>query len=186
MTQIPIANAAEATYHSPYAGSRPRVRHRGGLFLMWFGQSGTTHVYVWADGFESAFEEAVEWLDDQGFCGFFTTLTRRDFEMTAEDLGWDDIRFRRAWKEIETGRIDSGDATKLLEKTEADLTIIGHTTLRNCEKKLKGGPLYVPSYEWGGDEVASERDIKEVTLRSIEEADLDPDDFSDEISGEFE
>src|SRR5574341_2373388 len=87
--EIPIANAAEAQWHGG------RFRQRGaGLYRMWFGQVGTHEVYVWADNFDSAFEEAVEYLDDKGFCGFFTTIDESDFKDAAESLGLDEVTFK--------------------------------------------------------------------------------------------
>lgn len=180
--EIEIANASEAWFIA--AGRYPTSE--AGLYLMWFGQVGTSRVYVWADSFESAFEEAVEWLDDKKYAGYFTTLDESDFRDVAENLGWSEERFTEVWEEIQSGRIESKDADKLLTKAEADLTMIGHTTLRNIEKVLGGGPVYVPSYEWGGDEVTSGKEYKEVLIRSIEEADLDPEDFGPEIAAEFE
>lgn len=157
----PVANAPEAYNVAGKYG-------RGDLFKVWFGQAGTTIVYVWADSYESAFEEAVEWLDDMGYCGYFVTVTEEDLRMAAEEEGVDNVD--AVVREIMSGRIESREANRVIQTAEADLTLVDHTSLRNCEKELEGGPLYVPSWEWGLDEV--ERggpEWRRVLRRSVQE-----------------
>jgi hypothetical protein len=147
---------------------------RSTLFLMWFGATGTKLLYVWADSFEDAFEYAADWLGENGKCGFFTTISDDDLRAAArEELG--DSREYDTIEQI-LAEIKSGDmgriANKVLDRAEADLTMIGHTSYPECEKKLGGGPLYIPSWEWGGDEVVG-NERKEVLEASIKEADED-------------
>jgi len=133
------------------------AKHPARLFRLWFGQVGTTHVYCWADSFESAFEVAVEWLDDKGFAGYFVDVTVDDLKEAAEDLG---IPWKPEWPQV--GVIDDPDYEKVLEHAEADLTCIGHTTLKSGR--------YIPSYEWGGDDVQAGTDeYREVLARSRDE-----------------
>lgn len=144
--EIPIANPDDADWVDD-------------LYLLWFGQAGTQKVYVWAGSFDTAFEHAVEWLDDNGMCGFFETITEAELREAADDLGikWPGIRAL-------SGTIDR-DASKILEHAEADLTVIGHTTLK-CEE-IVGGPAYMKSDEWGGDEITRQSEFDEVRRRSL-------------------
>lgn len=127
--------------------------YRGGLYRLWFGAYGTTILYVWQDSFESAFEEAVEWLDDNA-PGHLIELTEDDLKAAAEDEG---IEWQSHWPDWE-----DSDFTRVAESAEADLTLIGHTTLQHGS--------YVASYEWGGDDVASGTDEwRTVAERSLDE-----------------
>jgi hypothetical protein len=107
------------------------------LFKMWAGSGYSPYNgYVWADHFEDAFEEWVEHLDTE--CpGCFVTVGEDELKEAADDLGveWDD-----QWPEW-------GDPKflEVAEHAEADLTTIGHTT-------LKSG-THIPSDQWGGDEI---------------------------------
>lgn len=147
--EINIANPGDAEFFhdNRYVGEGP-------LFKLWFGAYGETHVYVWADGFDSAFEEAVEWLDDEGLCGAFVTLDESDIRDAAEARGLDgdDILAR-----MKGGDWDD-DVSNVVQDAETDLTMIGHTTLTNCENQLGNGPLYIPSWEWGGNEVKDKKE----------------------------
>lgn len=159
-----IANAPEVLSSRELFGSPNKWR----LFEMWFGQVGTTTVHVWAESFDDAFEEAVEYLDDQGMCGYFVDLDDGDLREAARDLGyewdpdWPDWNDRR-WQRV-------------VERAEADLTVIGHTTLK-CGR-------YVPSYEWGGEEVPpSSEEFELVALASLAEVRrLWPDDWEDTLA----
>lgn len=122
----PIANPGE------YSG--PKSGRATGLFLMWFGAYGDTKILVWADSFEDAFEEAVDYLDDPSTCGIFTFLTEADFKQAREEL-------------IDEGNADPSD-DDVFEHVTVDMTIIGHTTIRCGE-----GMAVIPSWEWGGDDV---------------------------------
>lgn len=128
--EIPIANPLEV----------PRGKYdRKQLFLMWMGAYGDHKVYIWADHFEDAFEEMVEFFDRPETCGLFTYLDMSDLRAAAEDEG---IPF------------DEDDIDpRIIEAAEADLTVIGHTTLKCSEGK---GTPYVASWEWGGGEVHGE------------------------------
>lgn len=113
------------------------------LFKMWACTYAPEHGYVWADNFEDAFEEWVEYLDT--VCqGCFVTVGEAELKEAAEDLGveWDD-----QWPEW-------GDPKfiEVVEHAEADLTAIGHTT-------LKSG-THIRSDEWGGGEVSDEEEAE--------------------------
>jgi hypothetical protein len=144
--EIPIANPDDANWND-------------NLYELWFGAVGTQKLYVWASSFDSAWETAVEWLDDKGKCGYFTFLGENELREAADDLG---IR----WPGIKafSGSIGSR-AEKILERAEADLTVIGHTTLE-CEKKMKGS-AYIASHEWGGRDVTRRDEYDEVRRRSL-------------------
>lgn len=145
------------------AASNDYLRHSP-LWLLSFGAYGDTHVYVWTDtneGVEGAFERAVEALDDWGLCGFFTTLDEGDLRSAAEDAGYseediDEMASSKEW------------ADDVIEAAEVDLTVIGHTSLTNCEKTLGGGPLYIPSYEWFVREVDDAEEIEQVYAASYD------------------
>ena len=133
-TNHPIANSGD-------------VDSWDGLWLFQFGAYGSTNVYVWADGLESAFEEAVEWLDDNA-PGLLTTVGDEDYRNAAEELGkeWD----------------PSDPDEEVMQAAEADMTMIGHTTLQNGNA--------VPSWEWHVAEVVKgSSEWKEVADRSREE-----------------
>jgi len=107
------------------------------LFKMWAGPAfGTTHGYVWADGEEAAFEEWVEYLDDHA-PGVLVTVGEDELREAADDLG---VSWKPSWP-------DWGDPSfaDVAEHAEADLTVIGHTTLKHG--------THIPSDEWGMDEV---------------------------------
>lgn len=126
-----------------------------GLFRFWFGTVGTTFVYVWtrSSDFESAFEVAVEWLDEQGAAGHFTTVTENDLKAAAEEEG---IEWQESWPDWEDPEFQ-----RLVDAAEADLTVIGHTTLKHG--------THLVSYEWGADEITDPEEWKRVALASYEE-----------------
>lgn len=106
----------------------------GTLFEMWAGAYADTKVLVRAEHFETAFELLVEWLDDNA-PGCLTKLETSDYEAAAEELGL-------VWDPKEGLGMDEA---RIIEHAEADLTVIGHTTLKNG--------THIASYEWGGAEV---------------------------------
>ena len=143
-----IANPCDAEIYAP-----GRVKpYRGGtsLFRMWLGPYGTT-VYVWADGFESAFETLVEWADDNA-PGFLVSLDVDDLKSAAEDLG---VEWQSHWPDW-----DDEDFSKVVEHAEIDLTVIGHTTLTHGQ--------YIPSHEWGGSDVTDSDEYEEIRRESLE------------------
>lgn len=107
------------------------------LWLLSFGAYGETHVYAWTDSLESAFEVAVEYLDEEGQCGHFTLLSGDDYAAAADELGvrWD----------------PEAPDDAVIQHAEADLTPIGWTTL-DCERE-SGASAFVPSWEWTGRQV---------------------------------
>lgn len=127
------------------------------LFLMWFGAYRDGRVLVWAGSFDDAFEIAVDHFDDTKSCGVFTFTDEGDYKAAAADEGiewpaggWDDL--------------SDSDQEKIREAAEADLTVIGHTTL-SCMPKGAWG-AFVASHEWGGDDVTGE-DRKVILAKSL-------------------
>jgi hypothetical protein len=104
----------------------------GTLFEMWAGAYADTKVLVRAEDFETAFELLVEWLDDNA-PGCLTTLHPSDYLAAAEELG---LTWTSDWEDPNT--------SKIVEHAEMDLTVIGHTTLKNG--------THIASHEWGGVE----------------------------------
>jgi hypothetical protein len=100
------------------------------LYRFSFGAYGETTVEVSADSDEDAFEVAVEWLDDAA-PGHLVT----DDEMS------------EAFKAMKARYPDASDE-ELQELCEVDLTIVGHTTLKNG--------AYLRSWEWTFDVVGHE------------------------------
>jgi len=130
--------------------------NKSNLYRMWFGAYGDTIVYVWADDFETAFEESVEWLDDNA-PGILVDVTEADLKEAAEDLN---IRWQPDWP-------DHGDSEfeKVAQHAEQDLTQIGHTTMKHGH--------YIPSWEWGGDEIHAGAEYNVLTERLEDGAVLD-------------
>jgi len=87
-------------------------------FRFIFGAYGWTKVRVWADSYEDAFEIASEWLDDHA-PGHLIRLTKEDWKEAADELGLD--------PETE----DENEQEEIRTKAEADLIVIGHTTLKH-------------------------------------------------------
>lgn len=126
--EYPIANAGD------FDGSRDMQ-----LFLM---HADMEMAWVWVEqweGLETAFEKFVEYLDDEGKCGYFTSLEPEDFVESANDLGieWDDEYW--PWPSDSDRNWD-----RVVEHAEADLTVLGWTTFK-CGEYLNA--------EWGGSEV---------------------------------
>lgn len=107
------------------------------LYRMCAGAYGDARCYVWANSFEDAFEQLVEWLDDEkpGL------LTRIDYDAAAREHGFADFQAVLDTNEEPTIEL-------VREMAESDMTVIGHTTLNNGNA--------IPSWEWGGDELAGE------------------------------
>ena len=147
---VPIANADEAWNLATDEGE-PRVDTPTDLFLMWAGQMGTVRAFGWARHVEDAFEEFVEYLDDEA-PGMLTDVTEQDLKEAAEYEGF---AWQKHWPDYEDPEFE-----KVVQRAEADLTIIGHTTLNHGQ--------YIASYEWGGDEITNEAAWRIVFDRSIE------------------
>lgn len=139
----PIANASEVDLFEDNSFVR-----EGPLWELQFGAYGSTHVYVWADGVESAFEVAVEWLDDHA-PGLLVMVNEEDYQRAAEELG-------KVW--------DPSDPDyEIIETAEADMTMIGHTTLKHGNA--------VASWEWYVREVErGSAEWNEIVERSREES----------------
>ncbi len=132
-SEHPIANpsAFDCDYHH--------------LWRFAFGAYGSTVVYVWTfrNSVEDAFETAVEWLDENA-PGHLVNLTQDDYKQAAEELGI-------AWPESgDVNSLEGDEFERVVTHAEADLTLIGHTTLNNGQ--------YVLSYEWTVDEVEKRSD----------------------------
>jgi hypothetical protein len=111
----------------------------GHLWLFHFGAYGWTKLYVWTyshDGIETAFEHAVEWLDDNA-PGHLVSFEPEDYKRAAAELG---LEWQENWPDY-----SDEDFCKVAEKTEVDHTPIGHITLNNG--------THVASWEWTCDEV---------------------------------
>jgi hypothetical protein len=101
---------------------------------------------------ESGFETAVEWLDDNA-PGLLVMVDENDYRRAAEDLG-------KVWDPSEPD-------DEIMQAAEADMTMIGHTTLQHGNA--------VASWEWHVREVKKgSPEWNQVVERSREE------------SGEFE
>jgi hypothetical protein len=102
------------------------------FYLMWAGAYGDTKVLVRAQSFDDAFEMLADWLDDNApGC-----LTDIDYDAAARELGF------ASYAAAEEANAEE----RVLEHAQADMTTIGHTTLKHGNA--------IPSWEWGGDEVS--------------------------------
>lgn len=139
----PIANPSQVDFFEDN-----RFVREGPLWQLSFGAYGSTHVYVWADGAESAFEEAVEWLDDNA-PGMLVMVGEEDYQRAADELG-------KVWDPSEPDY-------EVIETAEADMTMIGHTTLKHGNA--------VASWEWQMREIERGSDEwNDVVERSREES----------------
>ena len=130
--EIPVVNPLDLP-----TGSYDRKQ----LFLMWAGAYDSTQGYVWADHLEDAFEEWVEYLDDHAPG---VLVSHAEFMELLDEAARE--RGFKSWQEADKGlNQDSPRRLEIVEEAEADLTIIGHTTLKNG--------MYIAGHEWGGDEV---------------------------------
>ncbi len=106
--EVPIANPCDA----------PGLLYgdRQTLFYWSLGAYGDKHVYVWADSYESAEEEMLEWVDDHA-PGLLSTVGEEDYKNAAEELGVD-------WDPSEPD-------DEVIQKAEADMIMVSHTTLEH-------------------------------------------------------
>ncbi len=159
---IPIANASE---HA--------ATHRTQLFRMWAGSACNAgllgrEVYVWADHFGDAFEVLVEWLDDNYPSALTSPAEMIELlDEASREVGHESWEAAQTHWKVNGGHEAAGwycdmlnDLHEIVEAAEADLTIIGHTTLKHG--------YAIPSHEWGGNEVDAE-ELREVKVRSVEE-----------------
>lgn len=120
-------------------------------FLFSFGAYLDTHVWVFANTFDEAFEEAIEWVDNN--CpAALTSFTMDDYKETAKEL---ELTWQEYWPDF-----DDENWCKVVEETEVDHTIIGHTTLKNG--------THIASWEWNGSD-AGEEEYKELLERAEKE-----------------
>lgn len=114
VNDIPVLNPSDLPQDRHYRWSR------GYLFKM------STNVgdygYIWSDSDEIPLEEWVDYLDDVS-PSIFETVDEDDLKEAAEDLG----------KEWQDDWPDWGDPefAEVAEHAEADLDVIGHTTLKS-------------------------------------------------------
>jgi hypothetical protein len=120
-------------------GRRYRYGRGKELYRMWSNVG--DHGYVWSDSAEDAFEEWVEYLDEES-PGVFETVDVDDLKAAAEDL---DIEWQDSWPDL-----DDEDFQKVAEEAEADLDTIGHTTLKSGS--------HISKDAWGFDEVSEGSD----------------------------
>jgi hypothetical protein len=140
----PIANPDEVDF----------FEDEGPLWQFQFGAYGSTNLYVWADGMDSGFEIAVEWLDDHA-PGLLTMVSEEDYQQAAEELG-------KVWDPSEPD-------DEIIEAAETDMTMIGHTTLKHGNA--------VASWEWHAHEVErGSPEWNEVVERSRAEAGIEEED----------
>lgn len=129
---VPLDNTRVPTANEPGDGER--------CYRFRFGAYGWTVVDVFADSDESAFETAVEWLDDNA-PGHLVEIGEAELREAAEELGLD---YFEAFADARDN-IDETEMNRIAEKAEEDLTVIGHTTLKNGQ--------YLISHEWTFDEL---------------------------------
>jgi len=120
---------------------REAGHHEGQGFLFSFGAYGDTHVAVIGGHLEDGLEASLEWLDDNA-PGLLHTITDADYAAAAKELGID-------WNKVDA--TDDNDLwSRIAQHAETDLTMVGHTTLKNGN--------CIPSWEWsvrdlGADEL---------------------------------
>lgn len=171
----PIANACEQSGQDELQ-----------LFVFEAGAYGSTFVYVWAKGADQGFEQFVEWLDDHA-PGQLVDVDEDALREAADDLGlaWDP-----AWPDY-----DDDAFVEVVEAAEADLTPIGHTSLKHGQ--------YIASHAWGFFPVDDSNEVEAVTRRSRMEcwdhdfivgdrvlyepraSDLEPDESVDDYEGYY-
>jgi len=93
------------------------------LYLIWFGSMFATNFLVWAKGFEDALEIAAETAHDAGMKGFFV----------------DDAQMQEYYAEAREELGPDAEEDEVMQQAEEDLTY------------TESG--YVPSHEWGGQDV---------------------------------
>lgn len=111
-------------------------------FRFYFGAYGETKLDVFADHLEDALEIAFEWLDDNA-PGHLVQLGKAEWKEAAEELGLD--------PESDDDEIQD----RIREHAETDLTVCGHTQLKNGHAIL--------SFEWGVNELHPPAKLKAVT-----------------------
>lgn len=138
---IPIANPDDAPEERDGALG---PHYSTSLFRFSFGAYGSTQLYVWArrECLDDALEIAVEWLDDHA-PWILTTVGPKDYREAAEELGLD---YDSAFADAQDG-VSEEAFNRIVERAETDMTMIGHTTLKNGNA--------IPSWEWTCIEVCS-------------------------------
>ena len=140
------------------------------LMRMWAGACAPTEVYVWGSSFETAFEMLVEYLDEHAPGCLVSHEEFRDLlDEAAQEVGHADWEAAQEHWKVNGGHAAAGwhndmmnDLSQIIEAAEADLTVIGHTSLDN------GG--HIASHEWGGSEVSDPTEYREAFCRSLAEA----------------
>lgn len=142
MTDFPIVNSSE-------------ISNTQRLWLMWAGAYAEIQGYVWAESEDDAFERWVEWLDEHAPGVLVPDSEFSDLlDNAARNLGYDN------WPQLRDS--DSRLSDVALEDAEADLTPIGHTTMKSGH--------YICSWEWGLDEVESgSEEYRGTHARTLEE-----------------
>ncbi len=125
---VPVVNPAEFPHGGGYRSDCK------GLFKMW--AQGGTEGYVWTDSEEAygtAFEEWVEYLDLHS-PGVFEQLSEDDLKDAAKYLGYS---WKPSWPDWSG---NDHDFDRVVEYAEADLDVIGHTSLKSGN--------YIPKDSW--------------------------------------
>lgn len=117
--------------------ANPSERIFDNLYQFQFGVYKYTKVYVWSNSFESAFEEAIEWVDDNEPEHLYN-VNEESLKEAAEELGF-------IYRKHNDKLFNDEEFEKIREQAEVDLTIIGHTTLKHGQ--------YIANYEWNGHDV---------------------------------
>lgn len=118
-------------------------------------------VYVWGTTDLGAVEEmAIDFADEQGWCDWFEFLYESDFKDAAQSLG---VQWKPHWPDW-----DDPDYEKVMQEAEADLSTIGHTTLKCMPKGAWGA--YVPwDWYWNFAEITDTDVIEKAARRSLKE-----------------
>ena len=106
------------------------------VFRFCFGAYGDIAVYATGQGWEDAFEAAVDVLIDRELWGIFTEI---NYQEAASELGYG------LFEELEGDGLE-----EVMQHAEVDMTVIGHTTVGDM------GTAAIPSWEWSGREVFDE------------------------------
>jgi hypothetical protein len=127
------------------------------LYFMSAGAYGDTCGYVWADSCESAFEIFAEYLDEvaPGLLVSHDEFSEL-LDAQARERGFE------SWLSLEAAwGCDNSRICEVVEAAEADLTPIGHTTLKHG--------AYIASYEWGMIELPDAAEYGLVAAASVRE-----------------
>lgn len=133
-------------------------------YRMWVCACAPQVVYIQANYFGDALETLMDWCDDHCI-GAFVGVGEPELREAAEDLTCNEQDVAIILANIKNDVIGDVEA-KVIEAAEADISMVGHTTLENWDYKKNGMPG-IPSWAWGGDDV--EPAIAALLNRIVEE-----------------